>query len=248
MAVNKIGPSNFRQNRLEASLSVPSDPAQPAPWYRSLYGVVLRAVASGITVGAIWPDTGESLKPLGDAFIKMVKLVIAPVIFCTVITGIAGMESLGNLIGLVATFYLTSIIFVVVVLGLVSRACGFSIFRLVGYIRQELLLVLGTSSSEAALPNFMAKLERAGADRSVVGRVVPNGYAFNLDGPNIYKTMSALFIAKATNTDLSTADQALQLLVAMISSKGSAGVPDRGQCLPRICSDDGPCCRARAQA
>jgi aerobic C4-dicarboxylate transport protein len=139
-----------------------------------------------------------------------------------------GLESLGNLLGLIATFYLTSIIFVVVVLGLVSRACGFSIFRLIAYIRQELLLVLGTSSSEAALPNLMAKLERAGADRSVVGLVVPTGYSFNLDGTNIYMTMAALFIAQATNTDLSIADQVLLLLVAMISSKGSAGVTGAG--------------------
>jgi len=377
MPVNEIGPSNFGLNRMKASLSIPADPAKPAPWYRSLYGAVLLAVVLGIAVGAIWPEIGESLKPLGDGFIKLVKMVIAPVIFCTVVTGIAGMESLervgrvgikalgyflffstlalivglvmgnlvqpgagmnidpasldpatvseyqekareagivaflldiipdtlvgaltsgsilqvllialligialttmgetgrpiigairhaselmfrlvklimyaapvgvfgsmaftigkygleslGNLLGLIATFYLTSIIFVVVVLGLVSRACGFSIFRLVAYIRQELLLVLGTSSSEAALPNLMAKLERAGADRSVVGLVVPTGYSFNLDGTNIYMTMAALFIAQATNTDLSIADQVLLLLVAMISSKGSAGVTGAG--------------------
>jgi aerobic C4-dicarboxylate transport protein len=352
-------------------------PAQTRPWYRSLYGAVLVALVLGIAVGAIWPEFGASLKPLGDAFIKLVKMIIAPVIFCTVITGIAGMESLervgrvgikalgyflffstlalivglivgnivqpgagmninpatldpasiseyqdkaqkssiteflmniipetligaftsgqilqvlfisilsgvalammgdagkpitgavkrvselmfklvniimyaapigvfgamaftigkyglgalGNLFGLIATFYLTSAIFVLVILGLVCRLCGFSIFKLMRYIRQELLLVLGTSSSEAALPNLMAKLERAGAERSVVGLVVPTGYSFNLDGTNIYMTMAALFIAQATNTDLSVTDQVLLLLVAMISSKGAAGVTGAG--------------------
>jgi aerobic C4-dicarboxylate transport protein len=362
---------------MSASLSIPPGPAGSSPWYRSLYGAVLLALVLGVAVGGIWPEFGASLKPLGDAFIKLVKMVIAPVIFCTVITGIAGMDSLervgrvgvkalgyflvfstlalilglvignllqpgagmnidpatldpgsvsayqnkareagiipflmdiipdtlvgaltsgsilqvllvslligvaltmmgeagrpithairqlsglmftlvriimyaapvgvfgsmaftigkygldtlGNLFGLIVTFYLTSLIFVLVVLGLVCRISGFSIVRLIVYIREELLLVLGTSSSEAALPDLMAKLERAGADRSVVGLVVPTGYSFNLDGTNIYMTMAALFIAQATNTDLSIGDQVLLLLVAMISSKGSAGVTGAG--------------------
>ena len=352
-------------------------PVVRRPFYRSLYFMVLLAILAGGAVGHFFPEFGESLKPLGDGFIKLVKMIIAPVIFLTIATGIAGMRDLGkvgrvaakafayffffstlaliigliianvvqpgrglnidpatlnagavaqyttaahettivgflmsiipttlvsafsegnilqtlfvailfgiamamvgdaaapvhraldalsqimfklvailmkaapvgafgafaftigayglgaiaNLAALIATFYLTSLIFVLGVLGAVCWASGFSIFKLIAYLKEELLLVLGTSSSEAALPSLMQKLERAGAKRSVVGLVVPPGYSFNLDGTNIYMTMAALFIAQAMNIELSLQDQILLLLVAMLSSKGAAGITGAG--------------------
>lgn len=347
------------------------------PFYAQLYVQVLTAIALGIAVGHFYPELGTTLKPLGDAFIKLVKMVIAPVIFLTVTTGIAAMHDLrkvGRVVGkamayfltfstlalaiglvvanvvqpgagfnvdpasldpaavqnfaekahdqtivgflmniipttmadslasgdilqvlfvavlfgialamvgeaaepvtrfltaltvpifrlvailmkaapigafgamaftigkygigsvvnlafLVGTFYITSILFVVVVLGAVAHYNGFSILKLIRYLKEELLLVLGTSSSEAALPSLMDKMEKAGASRSVVGLVVPTGYSFNLDGTNIYMTLAALFIAQATNTHLSIEQQVLLLLVAMLSSKGAAGITGAG--------------------
>ncbi|MCD0505858.1 dicarboxylate/amino acid:cation symporter [Bordetella petrii] len=352
-------------------------PAKKPKFYQVLYVQVLFAIAVGILLGHYWPELGESMKPLGDGFIKLVKMIIAPVIFLTVSTGIAGMSDLKkvgrvvgkamiyflvfstlalivglvvshvvqpgagmhidpasldssqvqgyvtkahdstitgfllniipatmvspfvsgdilqvlfvailfgialaivgergrpitnfftalsapifkvvailmraapvgafgamaftigkygigsvvNLAALVATFYATSLLFVLVVLGAVARYNGFSIVRLIRYIREELLLVLGTSSSEAALPSLMQKMERAGCAKSVVGLVVPTGYSFNLDGTNIYMTMAALFIAQACDIPLSLGDQILLLLVAMLSSKGAAGVTGAG--------------------
>ena len=139
-----------------------------------------------------------------------------------------GLSALANLAALVATFYLTSLLFVLVVLGLVARAAGFSILRLIAYLKAELLLVLGTSSSESALPNLIEKMERAGCPRPIVGLVVPTGYSFNLDGTNIYMTLAALFIAQACNVPLSLGEQLLLLGVAMLSSKGAAGVTGAG--------------------
>ncbi len=347
------------------------------PFYRHLYVQVLTAIAAGILLGHYYPQLGTSLQPLGDAFIKLVRMVIAPVIFLTVTTGIAGMSDLkkfgrvvgksfiyfltfstlalivglivanvvqpgagmhinpatldtkavnnyaaqahdasvvgflmniipdtivgafakgdivqvlffsvvfgialgaagergrpvtdflqalttpifrmvallmkfapigafgamaftigkygigtiANLAFLIGTFYATSLLFVLVVLGAVARYNGFSILALIRYIKEELLLVLGTSSSEAALPGLMNKMERAGCKRSVVGLVIPTGYSFNLDGTNIYMTLAALFIAQATDTPLSLGDQVLLLLVAMLSSKGAAGITGAG--------------------
>ena len=129
---------------------------------------------------------------------------------------------------LVGTFYLTSLLFVFGVLGLVGWACGFSIFRLIAYLKAELLLVLGTSSSESALPLLIEKLERAGCPKSIVGLVVPTGYSFNLDGTNIYMTLAALFIAQACNVELTLGQELLLLGVAMLSSKGAAGVTGAG--------------------
>lgn len=354
-----------------------TDGASKSPWYSHLYFQVLIAITAGALIGHFNPTLGESLKPLGDAFIKLVKMVIGPVIFLTIVTGIAGMSDLktfgratakafayfltfstlaliiglivanvvqpgagmnidpasldtakvadyaakahettivgflsaiipdtvasafvdGNilqvlffsitfgialfLVGdkgkpvvdlleslshgffrlvailmkaapigafgafaftigkygigslvhlatLVACFYLTSALFVVVVLGLVARFNGFSIFRLIAYLKTELFLVLGTSSSESALPSLMDKMERAGCAKPIVGLVVPTGYSFNLDGTNIYMTLAALFIAQATGVHLSFGDQLLLLGVAMISSKGAAGVTGAG--------------------
>ncbi|ATE63157.1 dicarboxylate/amino acid:cation symporter [Rhizorhabdus dicambivorans] len=352
-------------------------PATRPPFWRSLYAQVLVAVALGILLGWLAPDIGAQLKPLGDAFIKLVKMIIAPVIFLTVVTGIAGLSHLGdlgrvaikafgyflavstlalvvglvvanivqpgagmhiapaqldtshiadyaakahdqtltgflmgiipttpvsalvegeilqvlfvailfgvalslvgeraapvtdllerltlvvfrlvgilmkvapigafgamaftigrfgidalaNLGGLILCFYLTSLGFVLVVLGLIARIAGFSIYRLIAYLKDELLLVLGTSSSESALPNLMAKMERAGCAKPIVGLVVPTGYSFNLDGTNIYMTLAALFIAQACDVDLPLGEQIMLLLVAMLSSKGAAGVTGAG--------------------
>ena len=139
-----------------------------------------------------------------------------------------GPSALGSLAGLIGLFYLTSILFVVVVLGLVARIAGFNIFRFLAYIKDELLIVLGTSSSESALPQLMAKLERAGCARSVVGLVVPTGYSFNLDGTNIYMTMATLFIGQALGVDLSFGQQMTILGVAMLTSKGATGVTGAG--------------------
>lgn len=347
------------------------------PIWKHLYFQVLVAITVGGLIGHFFPDTGEAMKPLGDAFIKLVKMVIAPVIFLTIVIGIAGMRDIGrvgrvaakafgyffvfstlaliigltvanvvrpgdglnidpatldsgavaqyaeaahestivgflmsiipdslfgaftsgnilqvlfvsilfgialaligergqpvidffetvslavfklvaivmkaapigalgafaftigaygiasiaNLAALIATFYVTSLIFVLGVLGLVAWANGFSIFKLIRYLKEELLLVLGTSSSEAALPSLISKMERAGAAKSVVGLVVPTGYSFNLDGTNIYMTLAALFIAQALNIDLTIWQQLTLLLVAMLSSKGAAGITGAG--------------------
>eukprot|EP00300_Choanocystis_sp_HF-7_P006436 c14706_g1_i1.p2 GENE.c14706_g1_i1~~c14706_g1_i1.p2 ORF type:complete len:447 (-),score=86.92 c14706_g1_i1:127-1467(-) len=362
--------------RMAYALEAPAH-AVPKKFHQHLYVQVLAAIAAGILLGHFYPTLGAEMKPLGDAFIKLVKMIIAPVIFLTVVTGIAGMRDLekvgrvagkamiyfltfstlaliiglivGNLVQpgaglhidpatldpkavagytakaheqtltaflmniiptspvsalasgdvlqvlffsvlfgialaavgdrgepvmdvmqsmlqamfklvailmkaapigafgamaftigqygigsiaslllLVATFYLTSFLFVFVVLGLVARYNGFSILALIRYIKEELLLVLGTSSSEAALPSLMEKMERAGCRKSVVGLVIPTGYSFNLDGTNIYMTMAALFIAQATGIQLSLWDQVLLLLVAMLSSKGAAGITGAG--------------------
>ena len=356
--------------------SPPPPPRKPR-FYEVLYVQVIFAIIVGILLGHFFPEFGESLKPLGDAFIKLVKMIIAPVIFLTVVTGIAGMNdmksvgrvagkamlyfltfstlalvvgmvianiiqpgaglnidpstlqsakvseyvskaqessmiaffmniipttvlspltegnilqvlfvsvlfgislasvgergkpitdllqvaaapmfklvsivmkvapigalgamaftigkyglhSISHLMLLIVTFYITSILFVLLILGAVARYNGFSIVGLIRYIKDELWLVLGTSSSEAALPNLMQKMEAAGCKKSVVGLVVPTGYSFNLDGTNIYMTMAALFIAQATNTDLTIGQQITLLLVAMLSSKGAAGVTGAG--------------------
>ena len=347
------------------------------PLYRHLYFQVLMAIALGIAIGFLFPDVGMALKPLGDGFVKLVKMIVAPVIFLTVVTGIAGLRELSglgrlvtktlgyffvvstfalvvglvvanlaqpgagmnidlasldansvsqfardahdrtivgflteiipttllssqvdgnilqallvailvgisasvvgepaapvmrllqsassivyqlvhmlmraapvgalgamgftigkygisalvNLAGLVALFYVTSALFVLLVLGAIARLSGFSVLKLIAYLQQEIVLVLGTASSEAALPSLIEKLERAGCRRSIVGVVVPLGYSFNLDGTNIYMTLAALFVAQACNVDLTLGQQLLLLGVAMISSKGAAGVSGAG--------------------
>jgi aerobic C4-dicarboxylate transport protein len=347
------------------------------PWYTVLYLQVLIAIALGIAVGHFFPDLGKALKPLGDGFIALIKMMIAPIIFCTVVHGISsmgdltkvgrvgvktlfyfecvstlalaiglivgelvhpgagfnidpaaidpksvatyvtrakeedivshlmaiipdtffgalargdllqvllvsilsgfavallgdtgkrvtdaidvaakvffriialivrvaplgafgamaftigayGLASLWNLLALIATFYLTSAIFVLLVLGAIAHLAGFSILRLIGYIKDELLIVLGTSSSETVLPQIMLKMERLGASRPVVGLVVPTGYSFNLDGTNIYMTLATLFLAQATNTHLTFGQEMGILVIAMITSKGASGVTGAG--------------------
>ena len=347
------------------------------PLYKSLYIQVLVAITIGILLGHFYPETGVALKPLGDGFVKLIKMVIAPIIFCTVVSGIAGMQSMKSvgktggyallyfeivstialIIGLVvvnvvkpgagmhidvstlnassvaayaaagaqqttvgfllnvipntvvgafangdilqvlmfsvlfgfalhrlgsygkpvldmidrfahvmfniinmimklapvgafgamaftigqygvgslvqlgylmACFYITCLLFVLVVLGGICRAHGFSVLKLIRYIREELLIVLGTSSSESALPRMLAKMERLGAKKSVVGLVIPTGYSFNLDGTSIYLTMAAVFIAQATDTTMDITHQITLLLVLLVASKGAAGVTGSG--------------------
>lgn len=346
-------------------------------FYHHLYFQVLTAIAMGVLLGHFYPETGEAMKPLGDAFIKLIKMIIAPIIFCTVVTGIAGMEdmkkvgrvgakaliyfeivstlalaigllvisviqpgagmnadvskldtkaletftakghshgtadfliniipntvvdafakgeilqvlffsilfgfalsmlgkrgkvafnvidevahvlfgvvgiimkaapigafgamaftigkfglgSLSKLGMLMGSFYLTCLLFVFFVLGTIAKLCGFSILKFLKYIKEELLIVLGTSSSESVLPRMMAKLENLGCSKSVVGLVIPTGYSFNLDGTSIYLTMAAVFVAQATNTPL-TLTQTLTILgVLLLTSKGAAGVTGSG--------------------
>ena len=139
-----------------------------------------------------------------------------------------GADALAQLAGLVALFYATSLVFVLGVLGLIAAAAGFNIFKFIRYIREEILIVLGASSSEAALPQLMEKLQRLGAAKPVVGLVVPTGYSFNLDGTNIYMTLATLFLAQATNTPLSLTQELGLLGVAMLTSKGASGVTGAG--------------------
>ncbi|WP_434525437.1 dicarboxylate/amino acid:cation symporter [Photorhabdus asymbiotica] len=344
---------------------------------KSLYLQVLVAITVGILLGHFYPELGAEMKPLGDGFVKLVKMVIAPVIFCTVVTGIAGMESMkavgktgaialiyfeivstialiiglivvnvmqpgvgmnidpstldakavsmyaekaseqgiiaflldviphsvigafasGNILQvllfavlfgfslhhlgekgkpifniidgfshvifgiinmimrlaplgafgamaftigkygigtliqlgqLIVCFYITCILFVIFVLGAIAKATGFSIFRFINYIKEELLIVLGTSSSESVLPRMLDKMEKAGCQKSVVGLVIPTGYSFNLDGTSIYLTMAAVFIAQATNTHMDIVHQITLLVVLLLSSKGAAGVTGSG--------------------
>ena len=139
-----------------------------------------------------------------------------------------GVGSLVSLGALMATFYATCLFFIIVVLGLIARFHGFSIFKFIRYIKEELLIVLGTSSSESVLPRMMAKMENLGAKKSVVGLVIPTGYSFNLDGTSIYLTMAAVFIAQATNTPMTLTQQLTLLLVLLLTSKGAAGVTGSG--------------------
>ena len=353
------------------------DTPKKRPLYRSLYFQVLVAIACGVLLGALAPATGAAMKPFGDGFIKLIKMIIAPIIFCTVVLGIAGTENLKHvgrtgglallyfevvstfalIVGLVivnvlrpgagmnidirtldtsavsayagpgkmtstkdfllniipttivdafakgeilqvlliailcgialqqlgarqnalfpyieklsellfavvrlimyaapvgafgamaftvgaygiqsllslgrlmATFYLTCLAFIFLVLGAIAGAHGFSIWRFLRYIREELLIVLGTSSSEAALPRMMDKMERLGAGRQTVGLVIPAGYSFNLDGTSIYLTMAAVFIAQATNSTMTIWHQIGLLAVLLLTSKGAAGVTGSG--------------------
>lgn len=192
-----------------------------------LFGIAL------VMVGEAGRPVLRLLESLSTAFFKLVAILMkaAPIgafgAFAFTI-GKYGIGSIANLAALVATFYVTAAVFVFGILGLVAWANGFSIFKLVRYLKEELLLVLGTSSSEAALPSLLQKMERAGASKSVVGLVVPTGYSFNLDGTNIYMTMAALFIAQALNIELTLTQQITLLLVAMLSSKGAAGITGAG--------------------
>ena len=198
--------------------------------------VLFVAILFGVSVAGLGESRNrvvEGLHSVSDVFFRMVNLLMrfAPIgafgAFAFTI-GKYGIGAIANLAALIATFYLTSALFIAVVLGLIARAAGFRLWDLLAYLKDELWLVLGTSSSESALPSLMRKLEQAGCSRSVVGLVVPTGYSFNLDGTNIYMTLAALFIAQATNTHLGLDQQIILLLVAMLSSKGAAGVTGAG--------------------
>ena len=198
--------------------------------------VLFVAILFGVSVAGLGESRNrvvEGLHSVSEVFFRMVNLLMrfAPIgafgAFAFTI-GNYGIGAIANLAALIATFYLTSALFIAVVLGVIARAAGFRLWDLLVYLKDELWLVLGTSSSESALPSLMRKLEQAGCSRSVVGLVVPTGYSFNLDGTNIYMTLAALFIAQATGVELSLGEQLLLLLVAMISSKGAAGVTGAG--------------------
>lgn len=203
-------------------------------------GDLLQVLFFSLLFGVALAISGEPAKPVigllkaaSNAFFQVVHIIMraAPIgafgAFAFTI-GNYGIDSIASLVKLVGAVYATSLFFILVVLGAIAAQAGFSIFRLIGYLRDEILLVLGTSSSESALPSLMEKLERAGCEQSIVGVVVPTGYSFNLDGTNIYLTLAAIFVAQATNTPLSIPDQILLLSVAVLSSKGAAGVTGAG--------------------
>jgi aerobic C4-dicarboxylate transport protein len=198
--------------------------------------VLLFAILFGFALMALG-ERGHRLRDIIDDTSHTVFGVIAIVMKAAPVgafgamaytVGKFGTAALVNLLGLIALFYATAGLFVVVVLGLIARAVGFNIFKFIGYIKEELLIVLGTSSSESALPQLMEKLERLGCSKSVVGLVVPTGYSFNLDGTNIYMTLATLFIAQALGVDLSFGQQITILIVAMLTSKGASGVTGAG--------------------
>jgi aerobic C4-dicarboxylate transport protein len=198
--------------------------------------VLLFSVLFGFALMALG-ERGHALRSVIDDFAHTIFGVIAIVVKAAPVgafgamaytIGRYGPTALGNLAGLIATFYFTSILFVVVVLGTIARIAGFSIFKFLGYIKDELLIVLGTSSSESVLPQLMEKMERLGCSKPVVGLVVPTGYSFNLDGTNIYMTLATLFIAQALNVPLSFGEQMIILVVAMLTSKGASGVTGAG--------------------
>jgi len=201
-----------------------------------LLQVLLISILTGFAISYLG-DLGERINGVIDAmgkiFFGIIRIIVraAPIgafgaMAFTV--GAYGVASLVNLLELIATFYLTSILFVLLVLGTIARFAGFSILRFLAYIKDELLIVLGTSSSETVLPHMIEKMERLGASKSVVGLVIPTGYSFNLDGTNIYMTLATLFLAQATNTPLGLGQELGILAVAMITSKGASGVTGAG--------------------
>ncbi len=175
----------------------------------------------------------KGIQSLEDALFSIIKIImkIAPLgaLGAMAFTiGKYGVASLSQLAQLMGSFYLTCVLFIVLVLGGILKIAGFNLFRLLGYIKEELLIVLGTSSSEAALPGIIGKLEKVGCSEPVVGLVIPTGYSFNLDGTSIYLTMAAIFLAQATNTPLDISHQLTLLLVLLLTSKGAAGVTGSG--------------------
>src|SRR3954469_20447457 len=215
---------------------IPSDSFIGALARGDLLQVLLVSILSGFAI-ALMGKAGEPIAHAVDqaakVFFGIIRLIVrvAPIgafgaMAFTV--GAYGLGALWNLIALIGTFYLTSILFVLIVLGTIARLAGFSILRFIGYIKDELLIVLGTSSSETVLPQIIQKMEHLGASRSVVGLVIPTGYSFNLDGTNIYLTLATLFLAQATNTNLTIWQELGILGVAIITSKGASGVTGAG--------------------
>ena len=203
-------------------------------------GDLLQVLLLALLTGLALMFMGEAAQPvlrlfdaLSRAFFKMIGMVmmLAPIGAGSAMAftvGKYGVHSLAPLLKLMGSFYLTCLLFILIVLGVVARLAGFSILLFLRYIRDELLVVLGTSSSEVALPQLMLKLERLGCSKQVVGLVIPFGYSFNLDGTNIYLTMAAIFVAQALNIDLTLSQQLGILLVAMLTSKGASGVTGAG--------------------
>jgi aerobic C4-dicarboxylate transport protein len=201
-----------------------------------LLQVLLVAILSGFAISRLGP-LGEKISGVIDAMAKIFFGIIRMIVRVAPIgafgamaftVGAFGVGSLWKLVELILTFYATSIIFVLLVLGTIARIAGFSILRFIAYIKDELLIVLGTSSSETVLPHMIQKMERLGASKSVVGLVIPTGYSFNLDGTNIYMTLATLFLAQATNTHLTIWQELGILGIAMITSKGASGVTGAG--------------------
>ena len=203
-------------------------------------GDILPIILVSLVFGYALSRLGDRCKPVRDVvnageelIFEVIRLLMkfAPIgafgaMAFTV--GRYGLSALGPLLKLIATFYLTSAIFVIVVLGIIAAFAGFNIFKFLSYIKEEILIVLGTSSSDTALPSLMVKLEELGCSKPVVGLVVPTGYIFNTDGSSIYMTMAALFVAQATNTDLTVAQQLTLFGVAVLTSKGASGVTGAG--------------------
>jgi aerobic C4-dicarboxylate transport protein len=198
--------------------------------------VLLIAILSGFAIsrmGAVGLKISEVVGTVGKVFFGIIRIVVraAPIGAFGAMAFTVGrynLSSLASLAKLIGTFYFTSLVFIVLILGIIARLAGFSIFRFIAYIKDELLIVLGTSSSETVLPDMMLKLERLGPSRSVVGLVFPTGYSFNTDGTNIYMTLAVLFLAQATNTHLRLSQEIGILLFAMIASKGASGVTGTG--------------------
>src|SRR5262249_47356883 len=201
-----------------------------------LLQVLLISILSGFALTRLGELGGRISAVIEDAarlFFRIIAIMVrlAPIgAFCAMAftVGAYGLGALWDLVELILTFYATSLIFVLVVLGIIARVSGFSILRYLAYIKDELLIVLGTSSSETVLPQMIRKMERLGASKPVVGLVVPTGYSFNLDGTNIYMTLATLFLAQATNTPLSIGQELAILGIAMITSKGASGVTGAG--------------------
>jgi aerobic C4-dicarboxylate transport protein len=198
--------------------------------------VLLVSILTGVTVagmGSVGQRITSAVDTAGKMFFRLIGIVVrvAPIgafgaMAFTI--GQYGIRSLVNLGQLIATFYVTSLLFVLVILGLIAWFSGFSILRFIAYIKDELLIVLGTSSSETVLPRMIQKMEALGAPKSIVGLVIPTGYSFNLDGTNIYMTLATLFLAQATNTHLSFLQELTILGVAILTSKGASGVTGAG--------------------
>jgi aerobic C4-dicarboxylate transport protein len=196
-------------------------------FFAVLFGFALMRLGErGHVLRGLIDDTAQAMFAVIGIIMKVAPIGAFGAMAFTI--GKFGPAALGNLLNLILTFYVTSLLFVVIVLGIIARIAGFSILSFIRYIKDELLIVLGTSSSESALPSLMAKLERLGCSRQVVGLVVPTGYSFNLDGTNIYMTLATLFIAQALHVDLTLGQLFTILLVAMLTSKGASGVTGAG--------------------
>jgi aerobic C4-dicarboxylate transport protein len=201
-----------------------------------LLQVLLVAILTGFAItrmGELGVRIGRVVDGAGRLFFRLIGMIVrvAPIgafgaMAFTI--GAYGIGSLWNLFALILTFYGTSLLFVLLVLGTIARVCGFSILHFIAYIKDELLIVLGTSSSETVLPQMIQKMEHLGASKAVVGLVIPTGYSFNLDGTNIYMTLATLFLAQATNTPITLGQELSILAIAMLTSKGASGVTGAG--------------------